>query len=97
MKDLGVYGNTNLTKILINEFIRGTDENLTLSANELVNEVKNKLANTSMEDFAQYASQSCSNLIVSMKFQGYGNTGYGVSRPGIQSYQNQRLKLLYLL
>ena len=85
MKDLGVYGNTNLTKILINEFIRGTDENLTLSANELVNEVKNKLANTSMEDFAQYASQSCSDLIVSIKFQGYGNTGYGVSRPGIQN------------
>ena len=81
MKDLGVYGNTNLTKILINEFIRGTDENLTLSANELVNEVKNKLANTSMEDFAQYASQSCSDLIVSIKFQGYGNTSYGVSRP----------------
>ena len=75
MKDLGVYGNTNLTNILINEFILGTDENLTLSANELVNEVKNKLANASMEDFAQYASQSCSNLIISIKFQGYSNTG----------------------
>jgi hypothetical protein len=86
MKDLGAYGNTNLTNILINEFILGTDENLTLSANELVNEVKNKVANApNMEDFAQYASQSCSNLIVSMKFQGYGNTGYGASRPGLQN------------
>ena len=83
MKDLGAYGNTNLTNILINEFILGTDENLTLSANEIVNEVKNKVDNSTKEDFAQYTSQSCSNLIVSMKFQGYGNTGYGVSRPGI--------------
>jgi hypothetical protein len=84
MKDLGAFGDTNLTNILINEFIFGTDKNLTLSANELVNEVKNKVTNASKEDFAQYASQSCSNLIVSMKFQGYGNTGYGVSSPRIQ-------------
>ena len=85
MKDLGAYGNTSLTNILINEFILGTDENLTLSANELVNEVKNKVANASMDDFAQYASQSCSNLIVSMKFQGYGNTACGFSSPIIQN------------
>ena len=85
MKDLGAYGNTNLTNILINEFILGTDENLTLSANEIVNEVKNKVDNSTKEDFAQYASQSCSNLIVSMKFQGYGNTAYGVSSSAIQN------------
>ena len=70
MKDLGVYGDTNLTNILMNEFILGSNKNLTLSENELVNEVKNKVANASMEDFATYASQSCSNLIISIKFQG---------------------------
>ena len=85
MKDFGVYGDTNLTNILMNEFILGSNKNLTLSENELVNEVKNKVANASKEDFAQYASQSCSNLIVSMKFQGYGNTAYGVSSPAIQN------------
>jgi hypothetical protein len=85
MKDFGVYGDTNLTNILMNEFILGSNKNLTLSENELVNEVKNKVTNASKEDFAQYASQSCSNLIVSMKFQGYGNTAYGVSSPAIQN------------
>ena len=71
LMDLGVYGDINLTDTLIKEFILGNRDNLTEKSAKLVDKVKEIISNTSGEDdFASYASQECTDLFISMKFQG---------------------------
>ena len=72
MMELGVYGDANLTGILLKEFILGNKENLTENATKLVDTIKHILFNYSgAEDFAHFASQPCWNLFLSIKFQDF--------------------------
>ena len=49
MKELGIYGNKNLTDLLLKEFMIGRQENLTEFEMELLKEIKAKLKNKRFE------------------------------------------------
>ena len=70
MKDFGVYKDSNLTDLLVKEFILGNNESLTPNASEFLNGVKEKVKNEYGDDFALHASQGCHHLMLTIKFQG---------------------------
>ena len=70
IKDLGVYEDKELTHLLMDEFVTGSKKNISPAARELVEEVNDIIINSSKDDFADYASQSCQDLMIKIKFRG---------------------------
>ena len=70
IKDLGVYENKELTNLLLGEFVKGSNANHSSATNELFDKVNDIVKNSSKDDFADYASQSCKDLMIGIKFQG---------------------------
>ena len=74
MKDYGAFGNGTLTKIIISEFIQGSQTNLTEGEEQIVNEIKDRLNLKYFETFLQRMSQDCNNLFTSIHFRGMNLT-----------------------
>ena len=70
MKDYGAFGNGTLTNIIINEFIEGSQNNLTEGEEQIVKEIKERLNLKYPETFLQRMSQDCNNLFTSISFRG---------------------------
>ena len=68
MKDVGVYGNIELTNTLINEFIQGRQGNLTQDQEKIISKVKNKIGKS--RRFFDWSRQKCKDLFISMSFRG---------------------------
>ena len=68
MKDVGVYGNIELTNTLINEFIQGRRGNLTQDQEKIISKVKNKIGKS--RRFFDWSRQKCKDLFISMSFRG---------------------------
>lgn len=70
MKDLNAYGNITKTNLLVNEFIKGRQKNLTDEEEVIVNEVKDKIDMASGFSFLEKSRQVCRNLFTSIDFRG---------------------------
>ena len=68
MKDVEVYGNVELTDMLINEFILGRVGNLSEEHKEIVTKVKAMIAGDFT--FNAWSRQKCKDLFMSMRFRG---------------------------
>ena len=67
MKELGAYGNATKTNLLINEFMKGRNENLKPEEELFVNQVKDQINGSS---FVYQSRQKCQNLLMSISFRG---------------------------
>ena len=67
LKQLGVYGNVTKTHLLINEYMKGRDENLTVEEESIVTEVNDRINGAS---FVEQSHQKCQNLFMSVSFRG---------------------------
>ena len=67
LKQLGVYGNVTKTHLLINEYMKGRDENLTVEEESIVTEVNDRINGAS---FVEQSHQKCQNLFMSISFRG---------------------------
>ena len=70
MKQLGAYGNATKTNLLINEFMKGRQENLEAEEELIVNEVKDQINMTDGGSFVEQSRQKCKNLFMSINFRG---------------------------
>ena len=70
MKDFSAFGNTSLTNLMINEFIKGHQRNLTEVEEKTINEIKARLDLDWHESFLSRSSQACNNLYSSISFRG---------------------------
>ena len=70
MKQLGAYGNVTKTNLLINEFIKGRNRNLSEEERLIVNEVKDQINMTNGNSFVKQSRQKCENLFMSISFRG---------------------------
>ena len=68
MKEAGVYGNMDLTNVLINEFILGRQGNLSQEYEDVVTRVKDMLGG--WWSFSDWSRQKCKDLFISMSFRG---------------------------
>jgi hypothetical protein len=70
LKQLGAYGNATKTNLLINEFMKGRQENLEAEEELIVNEVKDQINMTNGNSFVKQSRQECKNLFMSVSFRG---------------------------
>ena len=68
MKELGAYGDVDLTQLLINEFILGRQGNLSEYHEAVVSIVKEKIGD--YYTFSEWSRQKCKDLFISMSFRG---------------------------
>ena len=66
MKQLGAYGNVTKTNLLINEFMKGRQNNLKAEEELIVNDVKEYINDGS---FLEQSRQKCKNLFMSVSFR----------------------------
>ena len=66
MKQLGAYGNVTKTNLLINEFMKGRQNNLKAEEELIVNDVKDYINQGS---FVEQSRQKCKNLFMSVSFR----------------------------
>ena len=70
MKSFSAFGNTSLTNLMINEFIKGHGRNLTEVEEKTIDEIKARLDLDWHESFLSRSSQDCNNLYSSISFRG---------------------------
>ena len=70
LKDFNAYGNITRTNILMNEFIKGRQGNLSKADEVFVNEIKETLSFDEGYSFLDSSMQSCRNLFISISFRG---------------------------
>ena len=73
LKDLDMYGNTEMVKLLFDEFINGHQRNLSLSEKQLLNNVLSNISvghkSSIPPSFLSKSSQSCKDLFISINFR----------------------------
>ena len=67
MKDLGVFSDVGLTRMLVKEFMEGHDEDFIPEHDEIITKIKNLLGDYS---FLEWSRQKCKNLFISVNFRG---------------------------
>ena len=67
MKQLGAYGNVTKTNLLVNEFMKGRQNDLKAEEELIVNDVKEYINESS---FVEQSRQKCKNLFMSVSFRG---------------------------
>ena len=70
LKLLNVYGNNTRTNIVMNEFIKGHQGNLSKSDEDFVNEIKETFDIGKGWSFLRKSMQWCRNLFTSISFRG---------------------------
>ena len=68
LKDLGVYGNVELTNVLKNEFVLGRQGKLSPEHENLVNQIKD-LVGPNLT-FSNWSRQKCKDLFINVSFRG---------------------------
>ena len=89
MKDISAFGNTTLTNLFINEFIKGHQKNLTEVEEKIVNQIKDGLDLQFYENFVTHSGQYCNNLYSSISFRGKNLTWKSINGrlgPGPSQY-----------
>ena len=73
MKQLGTYGNATKSNLLIHEFIKGRNKNLSEEEKLIVNEVNDRINMTNggwgLSSFVEQSRQKCKNLFMSISFR----------------------------
>ena len=69
LKDLGVYGNVELTNVLKNEFVLGRQGKLSPEHENLVNQIKDFVGPN--RTFSNWSRQKCKDLFINVSFRNY--------------------------
>ena len=74
LKSLDIYGNITLTNLVINEFVKGRQEELTQQEKMIMDKIKLDY-NIKKKPFLNWSYQKCNDLIVNVQFRGMKLTG----------------------
>ena len=70
LKQNDAYGNMTKMNVLLNEFIKGREGNLSKEDETYLNQMKDKLLISSGWSFLDHSRQKCENLFIKVSFRG---------------------------